>query len=72
MPAKTKKQQMMMAIAEHTPEKLYKQNRGVLKMSKKQLGEFARTKRKRLPLKKTARKAMKKAAFKGRGSKKSY
>lgn len=41
MPAKTEKQRKMMAIAEHQPEKLYKRNRGVLKMSHKQLHEFA-------------------------------
>ena len=41
MPAKTEKQRKMMAIAEHHPEKLYKKNRGVLKMSKKELHKFA-------------------------------
>ena len=33
-----------MAIAEHAPGKLYKKNRGVLKMSHKQLHDFASTK----------------------------
>lgn len=46
----------MMAVAKHTPSKLHKRNRGVLKMNKTQLGEFARTKRKGLPLKKKSRK----------------
>lgn len=41
MPSKTEKQRQMMAIAEHHPGKLYKRNRGVLKMSKQQLHEFA-------------------------------
>lgn len=41
MPSKSEKQRMMMAIAEHHPEKLYKRNRGVLKMSHNQLHEFA-------------------------------
>ena len=41
MPAKSEKQRKMMAIAEHQPEKLYKRNRSVLKMSKQQLSEFA-------------------------------
>lgn len=41
MPAKSEKQRKMMAIAKHNPEKLYKKNRGVLKMSKSQLGDFA-------------------------------
>lgn len=49
MPAKSKKQQMMMAIAEHEPGKLYKRNRGVLKMGHTKLHEFAATKRKGLP-----------------------
>jgi hypothetical protein len=41
MPAVSKKQRMMMAIAEHNPEKLYKRNRKVLRMSKQQLHEYA-------------------------------
>ena len=44
MPAKTEKQREVMAIAEHHPEKLYKKNRGLLKMSKSQLHDFADTK----------------------------
>lgn len=48
MPAVSKKQQMLMAIAEHEPEKLYKRNRGVLKMSHAQLHDFASTKHKGL------------------------
>ena len=50
MPAKSKKQQQMMAIAEHTPEKLYARNRGALSMSKEELHKFSATKRKGLPL----------------------
>ena len=42
MPAVTEKLREMMAIAEHHPEKLYKRNRGVLKMGHKKLREFAR------------------------------
>lgn len=38
-----------MAIAEHEPEKLYSKNRGLLKMTKGQLHDFAATKRKGLP-----------------------
>jgi hypothetical protein len=49
MPAKSKKQRRLMAIAEHEPEKLYKRNRKVLKMKKKQLHDFAATKEKKLP-----------------------
>ncbi len=44
MPAISDKQRMMMAIAEHHPEKLHKENRGVLKMSHSQLHDFAATK----------------------------
>ena len=49
MPAVSKAQQSLMALAEHAPEKLYKRNRGVLKMSMKQLHDFAATGRKGLP-----------------------
>lgn len=52
MPAVSQKQQKLFAIAKHSPSKLFKRNRGVLKMSAKQLEEFARTKRKGLPAKK--------------------
>ena len=41
MPAVSEKQRKMMAIAEHNPSKLYKKNKGALKMSHKQLHEFA-------------------------------
>lgn len=41
MPSKTEKQREMMAIALHRPGKLYKKNRGVLKMSHQQMHEFA-------------------------------
>lgn len=41
MPSKTEKQREAMAIAEHEPGKLYKRNRGLLKMSHQQLHDFA-------------------------------
>ncbi len=44
MPAVSEKQREVMAIAEHHPEKLHKENRGLLKMSHKQLHDFASTK----------------------------
>lgn len=44
MPAKSEKQRELMAIAEHHPEKLHKENKGVLSMSKSQLHDFASTK----------------------------
>lgn len=44
MPAKSEKQRQVMAIAEHAPSKLHKKNRGLLKMSKGQLHDYASTK----------------------------
>jgi hypothetical protein len=49
MPAESKAQQAAMAIAEHSPSKLYSKNRGLLKMSKPKLSEFASTKTAGLP-----------------------
>ena len=43
MPAKSEKQRRLMAIAEHHPEKLYKKNKGVAKMTHQQLHDFAST-----------------------------
>ena len=48
MPAKSKAQQQVMAIALHSPSKLYKRNTGLTKMSKGDLRGFAKTKRKGL------------------------
>lgn len=44
MPARSKAQRQMMAIAEHHPDKLYARNKGVLEMSHSQLHDFAATK----------------------------
>lgn len=49
MPAVSKKQREAMAIAEHHPEKLNAKNKGLLKMSKGQLHDFASTSEKGLP-----------------------
>ena len=49
MPAVSRKQQIAMAIAEHSPEKLYARNQGLTKMSHQQLHDFAATPRKGLP-----------------------
>ncbi|MDE2102636.1 MAG: hypothetical protein KGL39_35650 [Patescibacteria group bacterium] len=49
MPSVSKKQQEAMAIAEHDPARLFKRNRGLLKMSRGQLHDFAATKRSGLP-----------------------
>jgi hypothetical protein len=51
MPAVSKNQRIAMAIAEHEPSKLYKRNKGMEKMSKSQLHDFASTKEKNLPKK---------------------
>lgn len=40
-----------MAIAEHHPEQLYARNRGLLKMTGRQLSDYASTPEKRLPRK---------------------
>lgn len=48
MPALSKAQRRVMAIAKHHPDRLYKRNRGLLKMSNKQLSDFARTREKGL------------------------
>ena len=44
MPAISEKQREAMAIAEHHPEKLYKRNKGMVKMTHEQLHDFAKTK----------------------------
>lgn len=53
MPATSKAQQQAAAIAKHHPDKLYKRNRGLRKMSLADLGHMASTKRKGLPEKKS-------------------
>lgn len=55
MPAVSKKQQEAMAIAEHEPDKLSSKNKGLLKMSKGQLRDFASTPRKGLPMSKKSK-----------------
>ncbi len=49
-PAPSKAVRRAMAIAEHEPDKLYKRNRGMRKMSKQELSDFASTKEKDLPM----------------------
>jgi hypothetical protein len=44
MPAVSRKQRVAAAIAEHEPGKLYKRNRGLLKMGKEELHKYASTK----------------------------
>ena len=70
MPAKSVKQRRLMAIAEHHPEKLYKKNKGVAKMSKKELHEYATTSEKHLPKEKDHRKENERERKKMLGKKK--
>jgi len=49
MPAESKAQRIAMAIAEHHPEELYPENKGLLKMKKSELHDFAATPEKGLP-----------------------
>ncbi len=53
MPAVSEAQRRAMAIAKHHPSKLFKRNRGLLSMSRRQLHEFASTKEKGLPKRKS-------------------
>ena len=56
MPSLSKAQRKLMAIAEHHPEQVSPQNRGVLSMSHQQLHDFAATSERGLPQHKAARK----------------
>ena len=56
MPAVSKKQREAMGIAEHHPEELNPENKGLLKMSKGQLHDFAKTKEAGLPVRKRKKK----------------
>jgi hypothetical protein len=52
MPAKSKAQRVAMAIAEHHPKDLYPRNKGLKKMTKSELHDFASTPEKGLPKRK--------------------
>ncbi len=49
MPAVSRNQRIAMSIAEHHPEELYDRNKGLAKMTKTQLHDFAATPEKGLP-----------------------
>lgn len=51
MPAVSKAQRIATAIAEHSPGKLFKRNRGLAEMSQSQLHDFAATPESGLPQK---------------------
>ena len=59
MPAESVAQRQAIAIAEHSPEKLYARNKGLLKMKKSDMHDFASTSEKGLPSYAHARKARK-------------
>jgi hypothetical protein len=56
MPAKSRAQRMAMAIAEHSPGKLYSRNKGMLSMSKDALRDYAETSEAGLPMRAKAKK----------------
>lgn len=67
MPSRSIAEQQATAIAEHAPSKLYKRNRGLLKMSHQQLHDFAATPHTGLPQHKgTLRAAARKTKLHGR------
>lgn len=49
MPAKSKAQRILIAIALHHPDEVSEENKGVLDMSKSDMHDFAATKEKDLP-----------------------
>ena len=49
MPSTSKSERRAMAIAEHHPDQLYARNRGLAKMTRSQLHDFASTPEKGLP-----------------------
>ena len=55
MPAVSVAQQQAMPIAKHHPSKLFARNKGLIKIGKKKLGHFARTKHKGLVKRKKRR-----------------
>ena len=59
MPAESVSQRQAIAIAEHSPEKLYARNKGLLKMKHSDMHDFASTSEKGLPSYAHARKARK-------------
>lgn len=52
MPAKSEAQRIAISIAEHAPDKLYDRNKGLLKMGKQDMHDFAETPSKGLPKRK--------------------
>ena len=67
MPAVSRKQRIAMSIAEHNPKELYKRNQDMMRMTQRQLHDYASTSERDLP--EEARKNRKrfKSYAKGRG-----
>jgi hypothetical protein len=61
-PSVSKAQRQAMAIAKNAPDKLLPRNKGMLKMSKNQLSDFASTSEEGLPKKKRKKAALMGAA----------
>lgn len=57
MPATSKKQAIVAAIAEHSPDKLMARNKSILSMGKSDLSDFASTPQKGLPYQAPKKKA---------------
>lgn len=72
MPARSKAQRRAIAIAKNQPEKLYDRNRGLLKMSDKDMEDYATSSEKGLPYKKKGgdRPAMGRGGMRKKGSRK--
>ena len=49
MPSVSKAERRLIGLAEHHPEKVYAKNRGILKMKKSDMHDFASTKEAGLP-----------------------
>lgn len=56
MPAESKKQRKLAAMAEHNPSAIRSENRSILSMKKSDLHDYASTKEKGLPERKKKRK----------------
>lgn len=63
MPAVSKAQRRLFAVAEHSPDKLYAKNRSLAKVSKKSLHDFAATPEKSLPKRVAAGKSSSKRSY---------
>lgn len=70
MPAVSKSQRRAMAVAEHDPKALFPENKGMAKMSKTQLSDFASTPEQGLPIAVKTKHSASKEVKRGFGSEK--